>query len=367
MASLFWVGGTAAWDGTALLKWSATSGGVGGLAVPTAADDVLLDANSGASVITVSTTTGLGRSLDCTGFTGSLVHGSSISISIGNASGGALLFVAGMTYTPNGSGSAGLRFAATSTNGGVGWPITTAGKSMGVNGGSNQFTGVGGKWTFQDAWAQAAGSSLTLTGGELNTNGQTVSTGSFATSGTSVRVLTLGASTITLLTTAATTIWSITGSNLTINAASSTIIVGAASVSARTFAGAGFIYGTLSYVIANSSGQLSITGANTFSYLRFHDTTVARILAFTAATVTTILVHFDVFGTAGKLMTVQSVTAATHTINQSRGGIVSCDYLNLVNSIATGASFYAGAHSTDGGGNVGWVFNNDPNMMLTAA
>jgi hypothetical protein len=30
MADRYWVGGTDTWNGTALLKWSTTSGGVGG-------------------------------------------------------------------------------------------------------------------------------------------------------------------------------------------------------------------------------------------------------------------------------------------------------------------------------------------------
>jgi len=47
MANRFWVGGDADWDATAGTKWALTSGGAGGQAVPTAADDVFFDANDG--------------------------------------------------------------------------------------------------------------------------------------------------------------------------------------------------------------------------------------------------------------------------------------------------------------------------------
>lgn len=54
MSARFWVGGTATWDATAGLKWSTTSGGAGGSAVPTSSDDVTFDANSGNNVVTIS-------------------------------------------------------------------------------------------------------------------------------------------------------------------------------------------------------------------------------------------------------------------------------------------------------------------------
>jgi hypothetical protein len=47
MANRFWVGGTASWDGTAGTKWALTSGGAGGQAVPTSADDVYTSERAG--------------------------------------------------------------------------------------------------------------------------------------------------------------------------------------------------------------------------------------------------------------------------------------------------------------------------------
>ena len=70
MATRFWRGAASGnWNSTA--NWSATSGGPTGASVPTSADDVYFDSNSGngLSYVTVSTTI---KSLNTTGFVGTL-------------------------------------------------------------------------------------------------------------------------------------------------------------------------------------------------------------------------------------------------------------------------------------------------------
>jgi hypothetical protein len=47
MALRYWVGGAGTWDTTSTANWSATSGGASGASVPTTADAVIVDANSG--------------------------------------------------------------------------------------------------------------------------------------------------------------------------------------------------------------------------------------------------------------------------------------------------------------------------------
>lgn len=48
------------------------------------------------------------------------------------------------------------------------------------------------------------------------------------------------------------------------------------------------------------------------------------------------------------------------TLSKS-SGIVSCDYLSLKDSVATGgATWYAGSHSTNVSGNSGWIFTGSP-------
>jgi hypothetical protein len=74
VANRYWVGGSNTWDGTALLKWSTTSGGVGGSAVPTTGDAVFFDAASGANTVTLGATGNCG-SINFTGFTGTFAWG----------------------------------------------------------------------------------------------------------------------------------------------------------------------------------------------------------------------------------------------------------------------------------------------------
>jgi hypothetical protein len=75
VANRYWVGGTATWDGTALLKWSTTSGGIGGSAVPTTSDTVFFDANSGANTVTIGAGVATCSNLTMTGFTGTIAFG----------------------------------------------------------------------------------------------------------------------------------------------------------------------------------------------------------------------------------------------------------------------------------------------------
>ena len=96
MADRYWVGGTATWDATAGTKWAATSGGAGGASVPTSADDVFFDANSGTGTVTVS------GSRDCnnitfTGFAGTLTGTSTPTIFFT----GNVVISTGMTITAN--------------------------------------------------------------------------------------------------------------------------------------------------------------------------------------------------------------------------------------------------------------------------
>lgn len=88
MANRYWVGGTGTWDATSTANWSATSGGAGGASAPTSADDVFLNAASGAGSITAASS--YANNFDCTGFVGNLtstgtttVYGTNITLSSG--------------------------------------------------------------------------------------------------------------------------------------------------------------------------------------------------------------------------------------------------------------------------------------------
>lgn len=160
------------------------------VAVPTSADDVVATAVSGNLTIDAASAC---RSIDLTGYVGTLTHNAGFTLSVGDASGGALKFVAGMTYTLGNANTSKTAFVSTSNNGGTGWAITTAGKTFG----DFQFNGAGGKWVLQDA-VNISNSALALTAGTLDTNSQTVTGGNINAANSNVRTLTMGSSAINL-------------------------------------------------------------------------------------------------------------------------------------------------------------------------
>lgn len=161
MANRFWVGGSASWDGTAGTKWSTTSGGAGGAAVPTAADDVFFNAASGA--ITVDIDFVFCRSLDFNGFTGTANFGSTVNIGDGTA--GIFRLSAGMTFNATGGNINFLSTAATNQ-------ITTNGKTLDLQIAFDG--GGGGVWQLQDNLTTTRRISIS-TGNTLNLNTFTIS------------------------------------------------------------------------------------------------------------------------------------------------------------------------------------------------
>ena len=261
MADRYWVGGNANWDATAGTKWATTSGGAGGAAVPNAADDVYLDNGTGTGNVSV-TSTAFCRSLNCTGYTGTLTQGTSINIGDATAGAGniALKLVAGMTFIPAGNN---LNFLSTSA---TTQTIDFGGKTVGnlfFNAASN------GSWQFVSALTCTA---LTLTKGTLDINGQSGTWGSFASSNGNVRSITFGAATINCNGGGG---WDIRDStNLTFSAGSSTITVSGTNTlfGHGSSAGSAGTYGTL--IIAPGGGTftqflLSATGTPTFGNLTF--------------------------------------------------------------------------------------------------
>ena len=98
-----------------------------------------------------------------------------------------------------------------------------------------------------------------------------------------------------------------------------------------------------------NTGSLEITGANTFGTIN-KTAAAACTLTLPTSSGITITGLFNVTGASGAVLTL------TGDITKAEG-TVSCDYLNISSSDATGgAVFYAGANSTDGGSNTGWIF-----------
>ena len=179
MADRYWVGGTATWDLTAGTKWALTSGGAGGQAVPTAADNVFFDAASGPVTVTISGFR-VANSVNCTGFVGSIVGTTSVGITLS----GSLILNSEMLY----SGGLQLFFR------GVG-SITSAGKVFRnitlENSGSTNIT-------LNDALTTQSLGVFTLTAGALNLNNFTLTCGRFESNNSNVRSIAFGTGSIAL-------------------------------------------------------------------------------------------------------------------------------------------------------------------------
>jgi type II secretion system protein G len=178
------------------------------------------------------------------------------------------------------------------------------------------------------------------------------------TSYSTLRTLTLGSGTFTLNGTGATTKWNCTTStNLTITPSTGTIVLTNSGTSAQSFAGGAKAYNNVQITGAGNY-TLTITGSNTFNELKID--TPPKAVYFTAGTTQTITM-FTATGSTGNLITIGSPTAASHTLTKTGGGIISSDYLSISYSTATPSNtWYAGANSTNGGNNIGWIFTAPP-------
>lgn len=336
----YWVGGTGNTNDTA--HWSASSGGAGSAGVPTAADDVIFDANSGAGTVTINAALAC-RSIASAGSSiATLAHNSSITVSVGDASGGSVDLSGFTAYNKGSATSSAFSFVSTTTGNTI--------KSGGRIFGNVTFNGLGGVWTLQDDLTSSG--TLTLTAGNLKAGTHAMTLLAFgSTTGTAVRQLD-GGPTITVTGTG--TVWNSGTTNATHNVSATKLIIGDASASTKTLS-LGGTWGEISYTNAGT-GTLAFTSFNpTIGTLTVSG--AARTVSFTNGKTYTITTAFNVTGTAGNLISLVSATpGSAYTLSKSGAG-VSVDYLSIRDSAATGgAQWFAGAHSTSVSGNTGWVF-----------
>ena len=348
MADRYWILGTGTWDATNTANWSASSGGVGGASVPTGSDNVFFDANSNV-LATAFTVTMANSPRVCADFTASgldgtmTLAGTSIGLTVfNNLDFPATNFI--RTYTGT------TTFAATTT----GKTITTNGVAFGN---AVTFNGVGGAWALGSA-LQLTGGSLTLTNGTLDLDGKTLTTGFRFATGTGTKNLTFNGGTLVCQLAGANSFTNPAPTGFTTTAGTGTGTISLTSGSAKTFNGAGSTFNcTLNQA---GAGALTVTGSNTFSNItNTRKSASAASILFTAGTTNT-FADWNASGESTRLLTIGSVTAASHTLSKA-SGTVSADFLSVSQSTATGgAGWYAGANSTDGGNNTGWVFTAPP-------
>ena len=351
MADRYWILGTGTWDSTSTTNWSATSGGVGGASVPTASDNVFFDANSNV-LATAFTVTMANSPRVCNDFTASGLDGA--------------MTLAGSTIGLTVSGN----FTLPSTNfistytGATTFNATTTGKTVTTNGVTPSttifFNGVGGGWSLGSALTCP---SLRLQNGTLNLAGYTTSHSLRMQTETGTKNLTFNGGTVFCTGTSATAFNNAVPTGFTTTAGTGTGTISMTAATAKTFVGGGSTFNcTLNQ---GGAGALTITGSNTFSNItNTRKSTSAASILFTAGTTNT-FADWNASGESTRLLTIGSVTAASHTLSKA-SGTVSADFLSISRSTATGgAGWYAGGNSTDGGNNSGWIFTAPPAPTAT--
>lgn len=343
MSNRYWVGGSGTWNASDTSHWSSSTGGSSGASAPTSADDAFFNANSGGGTVTRSGTVDI-LSLDMTGFTGGLA-GSGVL----NIHGPLLRFQTGMSNTYTGS------IAPRYTGG------TTYLDTKGVDIRSQCVPQVNTVVELQSDWLGVPGVTTTWSGPTssmtVNTAGYTLQVSSIAPTTSTTHTYNFGSSQIILYGGASSTLMDLQSG--TVNPGTSKIILDNVQAAERIFVGQGFTYNDIEIADSNGGGNIQIQGSNTFNAFTTN-LSAAKTLRFVAGT-TNVFASFSGGGTSGNLLSIESVTAATHTLSKSGGGIVSCDYLSLSYSVASpGSTWFAGANSTNVGNNTGWTFTAPP-------
>jgi len=351
MADRYWILGTGTWDSTTTTNWSASSGGAGGASVPTASDNVFFDANSNVGV-TAFTVTMANSPRVCNDFTASGLDGA--------------MTLAGLGIALTVSGS--LTFQATNFTrtytGRTTFNATTTGKTITTNGASLvqvAINGVGGKWTLGSALNST--SIVFLQNGTLDLNGLTLTTGIQFQTALGTKNLTFNGATLVCTAATTTAFNNLNPTNFTTTAGTGVGTISMTAATAKTFVGGGSTFNcTLNQ---GDAGALSIEGSNTFSNItNTYKSNGATSILFTAGTTST-FTDWNASGESTRLLTIGSVTAASHTLSKA-SGTVSSDFLSISRSTATGgAGWYAGANSTNGGNNSGWIFTAPPSVTAT--
>lgn len=278
MALRYWVGGTASWDGTAGTKWATTDGGTGGAAVPTSADDVFFTALSGANTVTIAAGNTGAKSIDCTGFTGTIAGSAAITVS------GSILLVAGMTFT----------YVGAVTINGTG-TLTTAGQTFPAL----TISGSGITVTLGDALTISSGNNLTITQGTFTTANYNITCNALLSNGvTNTRVFNFGSSTITCNGAGGFSINNTT--NATVNAGTSSIILTNATATFTSASTGGVLqtYYNVSFT-STATGTRTITGNSVFNNFSATAPSVAGIATFTFSGSQTINGTLSTTSTAG--------------------------------------------------------------------
>jgi hypothetical protein len=340
--TLYWVGGTGNWSSTT--KWSTSSGGGSGAAIPTSLDAVNFDAASNATAYTATIDAGVTLAR-CASFTmaGPLVGNVTFAGSVGIAFHGNVSFAAtGITRTYTGA----MNWAGNSS-----YTFTTNG--LGLSSLTN-ITGINATWTLGSAVSVGFSVDIQLIYGTFDTSSvgnYSLTCGNFFSNYGSVRTINLNASTVNFSGNLTFT----NSTNLTLNTGTSQLNASAPSL---TFAGGSQTFNNVSFTSAAATG-ITITGANTFNTLSFAGRTSVGIASVTFSadqTITTLTLNA---GTAAAFRTFLASntigTTRTLTVGTLTAGAADIDFRDI--TIAGAAAPISGTRFGDAKGNSGITFD----------
>jgi hypothetical protein len=328
MANRYWVGGTNSWNSITGTKWAATSGGTGGQSAPTTADDVFFDAGSGASTVTIALGNTGAKSINCTGFTGTLTGTASLTVA------GSITLVADMTYTH----TAAVTLSGTGT-------LTTASKSFsGVS-----VSGAGITVTLGDA-LNVASRNIGVTQGTFDTANYSVTCGSFDISGSTSRTVTLGSCVLSISGTSISSLNAASTTNLTFNAGTSQVNmtsssggIAAPGLSFNNIAFTSTAVGSRSLILGSCNNVTLTTSASGLSQLSVRgNLTINGTLTCSGSSLSARgFVRSDLIGTT-RTVTVAAISADD------------CDFRDI--TLAGAAAGVSPVRAGDCGGNSGITF-----------
>lgn len=335
--TVYWnLSGTQDWSATG---WATTSGGTPAIDNFPLAQDTAVFNNTGATgTVNITDDWNIGT-LDMSARTNAMtLSGASSPIVYGN-------WTCGIGVTQSFTGS--TRFFGFGTQ-----TITSAGQSFYAVLAYNPSTII----SLADAFSTTATSGTTvslLNGASFNANTYSVTTSIF-----SGDTGTVGLGTGTWTITGTGTCWSCSNTTVT---GTGEIVLSNNTTTARTFSGkASSTYGKLTIGGNTSTSTTTIVGTTMKFYEIASTKTVAHTIVFPNTTTT--VGAFTVQGLSGNVVTLSRTGASgTFTLTKSGGGVVSSDYLSISNSTVNPLNtWYAGANSTDGGGNTRWIFTAAP-------
>lgn len=234
--------------------------------------------------------------------------------------------------------------------------LTLQGKTMG----RMDFTGTG-TYVIPDATITSNNAITFQAGGTLDLTGKTINCTRFNGSGSTARSLNFTNAIVNMSGSASGTSdsWVFTTvTNLTIVLTGSKLNLADTTGTGKAFAGGGLHYPEVTFTTGvGGSKQFSLRQSNTFDKLTLAAGITVTMQAGNTQTFTS-ATSLVAVGFAGSLIDLVSEIPGTSWIFSCPENDVKCDYLSITDSVATGgARWWAGKHSTNGGGGSGWRFS----------